>query len=355
MTHARIAGSALAAFLIATVAVASEHPAIRNATLTTQSAATGLDGVLSTLIERQDDEAWVGYEVPLLAGHRMYCGASSHECLCRLESRHQSYSQTSDDDSEESEPSAMTILFRIADNRIDKIRAYSSYCELDAGNLPFIWLDDVRPSESVALLESMTDPSNRSVSHDKDVVDEAITALAFHADPAAQLALERLVEPSRPREVRKQAVFWVGQNSGDRGVETLRKVLHDDPDDKVREGAVFALSCCKNPAALDLLVDVARKDEDPGIRSNALFWLANKAGEKSAEAIADAAKDDPDSDVKERAVFALSQLPREKGVPLLIDVAKSNPSAKVRKQAIFWLGQSNDPRALAFFEDLLTH
>jgi hypothetical protein len=27
----------------------------------------------------------------------------------------------------------------------------------------------------------------------------------------------------------------------------------------------------------------------------------------------------------------------------------------VRKQAMFWLGQSQDPRALAFFEQILSH
>jgi len=59
------------------------------------------------------------------------------------------------------------------------------------------------------------------------------------------------------------------------------------------------------------------------------------------------------SSVKKKAVFALSQLPRDEGVPLLIQVARSNRNPVVRKQAIFWLGQSNDPRALNFFEEVL--
>ena len=44
----------------------------------------------------------------------------------------------------------------------------------------------------------------------------------------------------------------------------------------------------------------------------------------------------------------------ERGVPLLIEVARTNRSPKVREQAIFWLGQSGDPRALEFFEEVLT-
>ena len=69
--------------------------------------------------------------------------------------------------------------------------------------------------------------------------------------------------------------------------------------------------------------------------------------------IASAVDNDPDTEVKKKAVFALSQLPRDEGVPKLIDVARNNRNPAVRKQAIFWLGQSHDPRAAQFFEDIL--
>ena len=52
-------------------------------------------------------------------------------------------------------------------------------------------------------------------------------------------------------------------------------------------------------------------------------------------------------------MFALSQLPKDDGVPRLIQVARTHSNAAVRKQAMFWLGQSNDPRALKFFEEIL--
>jgi HEAT repeat protein len=89
------------------------------------------------------------------------------------------------------------------------------------------------------------------------------------------------------------------------------------------------------------------------VRGEAIFWLAQKAGRKAASAITDAIANDPETKVKERAVFALSQLPTDDGVPRLIDVARTNRNPAVRKQAIFWLGQSRDPRALTFFEEVL--
>ena len=90
------------------------------------------------------------------------------------------------------------------------------------------------------------------------------------------------------------------------------------------------------------------------MRGQGLFWLSQKAGEKAARAISDAIENDPETAVKKQAVFALSQLPKEESVPKLITVARKNRNKEVRKDAMFWLGQSNDPRALAFFEELLT-
>jgi hypothetical protein len=52
-------------------------------------------------------------------------------------------------------------------------------------------------------------------------------------------------------------------------------------------------------------------------------------------------------------VFALSQLPRGEGVPLLIDLARNHRIPEVCRQAMFWLGQSKDPRAVDFFEQIL--
>ncbi len=52
-------------------------------------------------------------------------------------------------------------------------------------------------------------------------------------------------------------------------------------------------------------------------------------------------------------MFALQNLPKDEGIPMLIEVARNNRNREVRKQAMFWLGQSGDPRALAFIEQVL--
>jgi len=121
----------------------------------------------------------------------------------------------------------------------------------------------------------------------------------------------------------------------------------------VRHQLAFAYSVSREPAAIDDLIRMAHDDESEQVRGQALFWLAQKAGKRAASAISEAIENDPDTHLKKSAVFALTQMPPDEGVPLLIQVARSNKNPEVRKQAFFWLGQSKDPRALAFFEEVL--
>jgi len=86
------------------------------------------------------------------------------------------------------------------------------------------------------------------------------------------------------------------------------------------------------------------------IHSAVNFWLAR--GASAALGVADH-DDDPDDDVRGSAVFALSQQPKEIAIPRLLDVARHNAHPAARAQALFWLGQSNDPRAVDLFDEIL--
>jgi hypothetical protein len=133
----------------------------------------------------------------------------------------------------------------------------------------------------------------------------------------------------------------------------LERLTLASNSDSMRDGAVFAISQHAGPAAVTLLEGLARPPQPPHVRGQAIFWLAQRAGEKAASFIVGAIENDPDTEVKKKAVFALSQLPRDEGIPKLIEVARQNRNREVQKQAFFWLGQSQDPRALAYIEQVL--
>ncbi|MBV9154772.1 MAG: HEAT repeat domain-containing protein, partial [Acidobacteriaceae bacterium] len=136
-------------------------------------------------------------------------------------------------------------------------------------------------------------------------------------------------------------------------IDFLRNLIHQAAPRSMANEAILAVSMHDDPIGVDALIQLAKADPSPRIREQALFWLGQKAGSRAVATITDAVLNDPDTNVKKRAVFALSQLPKDEGVPKLIEIARTQRNPEVRKQAFFWLGQSKDPRALAFFEEVL--
>jgi hypothetical protein len=314
----------------------AQQPQISNARLETH-AITGLEPEMRRLLAASTSPAWVGYAVPMLAGQHSNQGCGR----CSLEG-HRGSCQTSGRVQLEGRQT-LVVLVRFSNHAIDRVEAYTRECELDAGGLPFYWLTGVSSVESVQYLASLA-PDRK----------QTVYAIAMHADPSADAALDRLAATSQPEKQREDVAFWLGSSRARRGVEILQEILTRDPSEPVRRQVMFALSVSREPAALAQLLASARNDRNPEVRSQALFWLAQKAGEKAIGAITQAVRDDPDTKVKTQAVFALSQLPPGEGVPLLIQVARSNANPEVRKQAMFWLGQSKDERALQFFEGVLS-
>jgi len=340
---------------------ASDTPNVQNARLETRPLTGPLAAELKAFEAQSAQGQWIGYSVLQVASDREVCCAGSNgnwnpECgICRLESSDHGINMNSRNASVNLETAhAIAILFRAENKKFMKIRVVSAACTVDAGGLPFVWLMSVKPAESVAYLANYVRVENFNEGDDRKLGHESLTAIALHADESADRALESFVRPTEREELRKQASFWLGEARSKAGLVTLQQMAKSDPSTKVRAHVTFALSVSREPAAVDEMIRMAKEDESSQVRGQALFWLAQKAGKKAAATITSAIENDPDTEVKKKAVFALSQMPKEEGVPKLIEVAQTNRNPAVRKQAMFWLGQSNDPRALAFFEKVLS-
>ena len=337
---------------------------ITNAKTETRPAAQGLEREVRAVAARAG-VTWLGYRMPMVAGPRQMCCfdtiSDSRACcgVCRLESGGGVSMSTADmRDSRGGritlEPATeFLILARVEGGRVNRVRTFTPDCDIDATGMALVWLTDVKPDDSVAWLASLVTAASETGEGRDRVSKTAITAIALHDVPAADRALESFVAPARPEWLRGDTTFWLGNARGEAGARLLARMIAQDPSDKVREKVTFGLSTSKVPAALTTLIAAARDDRSTKVRGQALFWLAQKAGKDAVAVISGAIDNDPDTDVKKKAVFALSQLPAQEGVPTLMDVARNNRNPEVRKQAFFWLGQSNDPRALKFFEDIL--
>jgi HEAT repeat protein len=162
---------------------------------------------------------------------------------------------------------------------------------------------------------------------------EAAFAIGISKEQGAMASLEGLYPAVSNREVKKQIIFAASINKNE-GAGTSRSRDND-------EGVNF-------------LIKVAESDPDRELRKQALFWLGQTAGRRGLEVLGNVVeKSDDDTEVQKQAVFAISQRPRDEAVPLLIKIAKTHPKPAVRKQAMFWLGQTGDERALEFFKEIL--
>jgi hypothetical protein len=244
---------------------------------------------------------WVEYRVPMVEGTRRLCCFDSAQrgadCCgqCRLEGR-DGVVRNSRNPSERAaprivveRPSEMRVFARIENRLVTRLRIFSLDCDVDAAGVAVTTVGGIGVEDSVAWLTRLVRSGGDAQSSLNAVQMPALSALALH--------------PGGP--------------------------------------------------AGSSLIALARTDPRPRIRSQALFWLAQRAGDEALRTISGAVSDDPELEVKRRAVFALSQLPRSEGVPLLIDVARTHRLPEVRRQAMFWLGQSKDPRAIDFFEQIL--
>jgi hypothetical protein len=124
----------------------------------------------------------------------------------------------------------------------------------------------------------------------------------------------------------------------------------------VGEEAIFPATLADSVTVWPDLFKLARSEDVPrATRKSAVFWIGQAAGDAATKGLDSLAQGtDVDREVRESAVFALSQQRNDVGVPALISIARTNKDPEIRKKAIFWLGQSDDPRALALFEELLT-
>ncbi|MBZ5558853.1 MAG: HEAT repeat domain-containing protein [Acidobacteriia bacterium] len=305
-SRCRVLGAAVLGAVLGAAVPGAAQGRITNARTETRSAVQGLDREVRAVVAR-GTATWIGYRVPMIAGPRQMCcydsmgtgvpvsgvGTPVPCCgTCRLESGGGVTMTTGDARGSRitlEPPTEFLILARVEAGAVMRVRTFTPDCDVDASGMPLVWLTDVKPDESVAWLSSLVSGAGSDSERVNRVANPALSALAFQS----------------------------GQ------------------------------------PAIEALIGVARTSPVARVRGQALFWLAHKAGQQAMATITNAIENDPETDVKKRAVFALSQLPKDEGVPRLMEVARTNRNAEVRKQAMFWLGESKDPRAVKFFEDIL--
>jgi hypothetical protein len=116
--------------------------------------------------------------------------------------------------------------------------------------------------------------------------NEAISAAAIADATTIAPELTRLVQNGdAPIDARKDALFWLGES--EIGAAELGRLYDRSQPFALREQWTFVLSQRREDPALDKLIDIARGDSDVEIRKRAMFWLGQSRDPKAIQFLHD--------------------------------------------------------------------
>lgn len=209
------------------------------------------------------------------------------------------------------------------------------------------WLSQVDTPEAVAALDSIARRTG-----DPELQERAVFALSQQNDARANQSLREIAErKDMPRSIREKAIFWLGQSEKNGG-SYLRGLYDRLDDDELRDKVIFGISQSNTAEDRRWLLEMAKSPKSSiELRKKAIFWLSQSGSSATELAAIYASVTEPE--LKEQAIFALAQCEDSTVVDRLVDIARKDPNPEMRKKAIFWLGQSDNPRAAQYIEQIL--
>jgi hypothetical protein len=139
------------------------------------------------------------------------------------------------------------------------------------------WLGASRGDRGATLIERLA-----RTDRDDNFREHLTFVLTLTGDRGIDTLID-LARNDSASSVRGQALFWLGQKAGARAVRTLGRAVDDDPDHDVRIKAVFAISQLPKDESVPKLIELARTHRDPEVRKQAMFWLGQSGDARAVE------------------------------------------------------------------------
>ena len=194
---------------------------------------------------------WIAFSMPVVEGTRAPCcwhgqWSNFREVGCSLEKQHESYGTSSDSPLTEN----VIAFARVTEGEVRSLRVVGEQCPVEGDGARVTWIGRVDSAASLNWLEAVA----RSNVHDS-MDYSALYLMSLHVSKEASERLYALAgEPDG--ELAEEAVFAISQLPGETGTRMLLELAKDEQ--KPRE-----------------------------VRRQALFWLANSDDENAVAALAD--------------------------------------------------------------------
>jgi HEAT repeat protein len=250
---------------------------------------------------------------------------------------------------------AKAALRALASHRNQKAKDSISSLALSAKS-PFIrrdaiyYLGERKDDASIDRLISIYDNDP-----DPEIKKHAIYALSRSSHVKARQKVMEVARSSGNEEARVQALQWLDDRADESFIDELVKMYQTDKSAKVRKQIVYSLSQIAREGTHFYAPALATGQ----LSTNVVEWQTTdntaraRSRDKALKALLQMYESETDEAMKSQFLFAFSQSKSKDALQKLIQVAKNDASLTMRRKAVSYLGQSRDPEAVKFLEDLL--
>ncbi|HKJ91855.1 MAG TPA: HEAT repeat domain-containing protein, partial [Longimicrobiales bacterium] len=121
---------------------------------------------------------------------------------------------------------------------------------------------------------------------DPSLKERVLFAVSQSDQPGAgDWLLSVATDSAAPVELRKRAIFWAGQANA--SVAAMGSLYDRVQARALKEQLLFVFSQSDDAAAVDRLIQIARTEKDPELRKRAIFWLGQSDDPRAAKVLMD--------------------------------------------------------------------
>jgi len=140
------------------------------------------------------------------------------------------------------------------------------------------WLGQNRSTENADFLKGLF-----SKVETEDLKEKIIFSLSqMGGGDNYRWLMDIALNPKEDIEIRKKALFWAGQGHNV-DVADLVRLYESMNDREMKEQLIFVYSQRREDAALDKLFDIGKNDPDRELRKKAIFWIGQSRSPRAAQ------------------------------------------------------------------------
>ena len=185
------------------------------------------------------------------------------------------------DDQELQEKAIFALSQQHSPKAAEILRAYAerSGAPSEVREKAIFWLGQRHSAENAAFLRGLY----AKLTED-DLKERVIFSLAQMRDAEnMRWMMDIAVNEREPVEQRKKALFWAGQSGAD--LAQLAGLYDRMQNHDMKDQLIFVYSQRHEAAALDALIKIAKTEQDKELRKKAIFWLGQSHDPRAAQVL----------------------------------------------------------------------